>query len=205
MLTVLQGQHGKLEKLELHHAPALWQVLKNADVWDYMGYGGFETETEFNAFISQICLSKDPYYYAILKNEKAVGWATLMSFHEANRVMEVGNIVFSPVLQKTPLSTEAIYLLAQEAFRLGTRRFEWKCNNLNEPSKKAATRFGFTYEGLFRQHMIIKGKNRDTAWFSMLDNEWEGRKAAFEAWLNPSNFDKNGQQKTTLKSSSHVL
>jgi RimJ/RimL family protein N-acetyltransferase len=194
MNRLLQGQHGRLEKLEMHHAKSLWGVLHGADVWDYMAYGSFENEGEFNAFIEQISMSNDPYYYAIMKGNDAIGWATLMSFHAANRVMEVGNIVFSPLLQKTPLATEAIYLLSKEAFRLGTRRFEWKCNDLNAPSKRAALRYGFTYEGLFRQHMIVKGKNRDTAWFSMLDSEWEQRKAAFEAWLSLENFDQNGHQ-----------
>jgi RimJ/RimL family protein N-acetyltransferase len=115
------------------------------------------------------------------------------------RVIEVGNIVYSPALQRTPLATEAQYLIARYAFEtLGYRRYEWKCNALNAASRRAAERFGFTYEGLFRQHMIVKGQSRDTAWFSMLDSEWPARKKAFERWLDPANFDRDGRQKTKL-------
>ena len=122
-----------------------------------------------------------------------------MEIRPAMRVIEVGNIVYSPALQRTPLGTEAQYLLARYAFEtLGYRRYEWKCNALNAASRRAAERFGFTYEGMFRQHMIVKGQNRDTAWFSMLDSEWPARKAAFERWLAPENFDRDGRQ-TRLK------
>jgi RimJ/RimL family protein N-acetyltransferase len=130
---------------------------------------------------------------------RAVGILSLMEIRPEMRVIEVGNIVYSPALQRTPLSTEAQYLIARYAIEtLGYRRFEWKCNDLNAPSKRAAERFGFIYEGLFRQHMIVKGRNRDTAWYSMLDSEWPARKAAFEKWLAPDNFDKDGRQKTSL-------
>jgi RimJ/RimL family protein N-acetyltransferase len=124
---------------------------------------------------------------------------SLMEIRPTHRVIEVGNIVYSPALQRTPLSTEAQYLIARYAFEtLRYRRYEWKCNALNAPSRRAALRFGFSYEGLFRQHMIVKGHNRDTAWYSMLDSEWPARKAAFERWLAPENFDSNGRQKTKL-------
>jgi RimJ/RimL family protein N-acetyltransferase len=130
---------------------------------------------------------------------RAVGIATLMEIRPAMRVIEVGHIVYSPLLQRTPLATEAQYLLARYVFEtLGYRRYEWKCNALNAPSRRAAERFGFTFEGVFRQHLIVKGRNRDTAWFSMLDSEWPARKAAFERWLSPENFDAAGQQKTSL-------
>ena len=115
-------------------------------------------------------------------------------------VIEIGSIYWGPAIARTPRATEALYLFARHIFEtLGYRRFEWKCNDRNEPSKRAAKRFGFTYEGLFRQHMIAKGENRDTAWFSMLDSEWPERKATFERWLEPSNFDASGQQKTPLR------
>ena len=115
------------------------------------------------------------------------------------RVIEIGNIVYSPGLQRTPAATEAQYLVARHVFEtLGYRRYEWKCNALNAPSRAAALRLGFTYEGIFRQHMIIKGRNRDTAWFAMLDGEWPARKAAFERWLAPANFDGRGRQRQTL-------
>jgi RimJ/RimL family protein N-acetyltransferase len=122
-----------------------------------------------------------------------------MRMDPVNGVIEVGNVLFSPSLQRTPAATEAMYLMARHIFEvLGYRRYEWKCNALNLPSQRAAKRLGFTYEGTFLQHMIIKGKNRDTAWYSMLDSEWPSRKAVFEAWLSPENFDASGQQKQTL-------
>ena len=125
--------------------------------------------------------------------------ATLMEIRPNTRVIEVGHICYSPALQRTALATEAMYLLARYIFeQLGYRRYEWKCNVLNAPSYRAAPRLGFAYEGLFRQHMIVKGRNRDTAWFSMLDGEWPARKAAFERWLAPDNFDGDGRQKTSL-------
>ena len=124
-----------------------------------------------------------------------------MEIRPAMRVIEVGNIVYAPALQRTPLATEVQHLLARYVFEtLGNRRYEWKCNALNAPSRRAAARFGFTFEGLFRQHQIVKGRNRDTAWFSMLDSEWPARKAAFERWLSPENFDGAGRQKVSLAS-----
>src|SRR5258707_9384482 len=122
-----------------------------------------------------------------------------MEIRPAMRVMEVGNIVYGPPLQRTPLATEVQYLLARHVFEaLGYRRYEWKCNALNAPSRRAAARLGFSYEGLFRSHMIVKGRSRDTAWFSMLDAEWQARKAAFERWLAPENFDADGRQRESL-------
>ena len=122
-----------------------------------------------------------------------------MEIRPAMRVIEVGNIVYGPALQRTPLATEAQYLLARHVFEeLGYRRYEWKCNALNAPSRRAALRLGFTFEGIFCQHMIVKGRNRDTAWFAMLDQEWPARKQAFEAWLSPENFTSDGRQRTSL-------
>jgi RimJ/RimL family protein N-acetyltransferase len=130
---------------------------------------------------------------------RAVGIATLMEIRPAMRVVEVGHIVYSPALQRTPLATEAQYLLARYVFEtLGYRRYEWKCNALNAPSHRAALRYGFVFEGILRQHMIAKARNRDTTYFSMLDSEWPARKAAFERWLAPENFDRDGRQKTKL-------
>ena len=144
--------------------------------------------------------SGDPYFYAIVEPDgRAVGLAALMSIRPEMRVIEVGNILLSPRLQRTPLATEAQYLLARYAFEtLGYRRYEWKCDALNAPSRRAALRFGFRYEGIFRDHMIIKGRSRDTAWFAMLEAEWPARKAAFERWLAPENFDAAGAQRERL-------
>jgi RimJ/RimL family protein N-acetyltransferase len=133
------------------------------------------------------------------RSAKAVGWASYMRIEPAHRVIEVGNVMFSPALRRTTGATEAIYLMARNAFEaLGYRRFEWKCNALNAASRRAALRFGFSFEGIFRQHMIVKGRTRDTAWFSMIDSEWPKRKEAFETWLRPTNFDGEGRQKTSL-------
>lgn len=130
----------------------------------------------------------------------AKGWATFMRIDAGNGVIEVGNILFSPALKRTRAATEAMYLMASHVFdHLGYRRYEWKCNALNEPSRRAALRFGFTFEGIFRQHMVVKDRSRDTAWFSMLDHEWPARKKAFEAWLDPANFDGEGRQKKGLR------
>jgi RimJ/RimL family protein N-acetyltransferase len=129
---------------------------------------------------------------------KAKGHLWLMEIRPAHGVFEVGFITYSPSLQRTRPATEAIYLCGDYGFGLGYRRYEWKCNNQNEPSKRAAVRYGFKYEGLFRQHQIVKGKNRDTAWYSILDSEWPARKAVFQRWLAADNFDKDGRQKQSL-------
>jgi len=146
-------------------------------------------------------VSEDPLFYAIVdrRTRLAVGRAALMRIDPQNRVIEVGNIMYTLALQRTRGATEAMYLLARYVFEdLGYRRYEWKCNALNEPSRRAALRLGFSFEGIFRQHMIVKGRNRDTAWFSMLDSEWPARKREFERWLDGSNFDSQGLQKTPL-------
>ena len=145
--------------------------------------------------------SEDPLFFAILDKPSCApaGYACFMRIEPAHRCIEVGSILFAPSLQRTRGATEAMYLMARHVFEdLGYRRYEWKCNTLNEPSRRAALRLGFTFEGVFRQHMIVKGRNRDTAWYSMLDHEWPARKAAFERWLDPGNFDDQGRQKSPL-------
>jgi len=200
--VVLEGRFGRIEKLDAErHGAALWQALKDDNAtWAYLGYGPFADEATFTAWFAERPKLADPYSYAIVAPDgRALGIATLMEIRPAARVIEVGNIVYSPALQRTPLATEAQYLLARYVFEtLGNRRYEWKCNALNAPSRRAAERFGFTFEGLFRQHQIVKGRNRDTAWFSMLDTEWPARKTAFERWLAPENFDAAGRQKLSL-------
>ena len=202
--VVLEGRYGRVEKLDVaRDGASLWQAVRgeaNNDLWPYMGYGPFADEKAFAAWLAERPALEDPYSYAIIdRSGQAVGIATLMEIRPAMRVIEVGHIVYTPLLQRTPLGTEAQYLLAKYIFEtLGYRRYEWKCNALNAPSRRAAQRYGFTFEGVFRQHMIIKGRNRDTAWFSILDSEWPARKLAFESWLNPDNFDKDGRQKQSL-------
>jgi RimJ/RimL family protein N-acetyltransferase len=200
--VTLQGRYGHVEKLKAEHANNLWPLLKDDDtIWTYMSaYGPFADRAEFSAWLASRPALDDPYSYAIIdKDGRCVGIATLMEIRPAMRVIEVGHIVYSPALQRTPLGTEAQYLLACYAFEtLGYRRYEWKCNALNAPSRRAALRYGFKFEGILRQQMIAKGRNRDTAMFSMLDREWPARKAAFERWLAPDNFDANGKQKLSL-------
>jgi RimJ/RimL family protein N-acetyltransferase len=200
--VVLHGRFGRVEKLMARHAGDLWQVVKDHDhIWTYMSaYGPFPDAAAFSAWLAERANLLDPYSYAILNPAgQALGIATLMQIRPAMRVVEVGHIVYSPALQKTPLGTEAQYLLARYAFEtLGYRRYEWNCNALNAPSRRAALRYGFTFEGIMRQHMIAKGRNRDTAWFSMLDSEWPARRRAFETWLDSGNFTADGTQRLRL-------
>src|SRR5947208_6145911 len=165
-----------------------------------MSYVPLSDFTAFSECLAGRVQLDDPYSYAIIDaSGHAVGIATLMEIRPAMRVIEVGNILYSPALRRTPLGTEAQYLLARYAFEtLGYRRYEWKCDALNARSRGAALRYGFVYEGTFRQHLIAKGRNRDNAWFSILDSEWPARKTAFERWLAPGNFDVAGRQKTSL-------
>ncbi len=185
-----------------HHAAALWQVASgHDDLWAWLADGPYSTEETFRAGIAQKQEAAGAVFQAIVPEAtgKAAGYASYMRIDPANGVVEVGNILMSPALQRTTAATEAMFLMARHVFEdLGYRRYEWKCNALNEPSRRAALRYGFTFEGIFRQHMVVKGLNRDTAWFAMLDSEWPARKAAFEAWLAPANFDEQGRQRQSL-------
>jgi RimJ/RimL family protein N-acetyltransferase len=200
--VVLKGRFGRIETLDpAKHGRDLWDAVEGHDhIWTYMSaYGPFTDSAAFQQWADVRAQLEDPYSYAVVNAGRAVGIATLMEIRPAMRAIEVGHIVYSPALQRTALATEAQYLLARYAFEtLGYRRYEWKCNALNAASRRAALRFGFTFEGILRQHMIAKGRNRDTAWYSMLDSEWPARKAAFERWLAPDNFDADGHQKTPL-------
>jgi RimJ/RimL family protein N-acetyltransferase len=202
--VTLEGRYGRVERLAQHHDAALWEAVKGHDaIWTYMSaYGPFADFAAFSTWVGTRIPLDDPYSYAVVDPAgRAIGIVTLMEIRPAMRVCEVGHIVYAPPLQRTALATEAQYLLARYVFEtLGYRRYEWKCNALNAPSRRAALRFGFTFEGLLRQHMIAKSRNRDTAYFSMLDSEWPMRKAAFERWLAPDNFDEKGRQKASLGS-----
>ena len=170
-------------------------------VWTYLFDGPFANLHDFRANLEAKARSDDPLFFAVIDNAtgRALGYQTLMRFDAASRVIEVGNIMYAPALQRTAGATEAQYLFASYVFdTLGVRRYEWKCNALNAPSRRAAERLGFAFEGIFRQHMIVKGRNRDTAWYAMLDSEWPALKAAFERWLAPGNFDAAGRQKQSL-------
>jgi RimJ/RimL family protein N-acetyltransferase len=200
--VLLKGRYGRLEKLRPDHWSDLWAVFVGHDqVWTYISSDGpFTSADQFSAFVAMRAAAEDPYAYAIIDaQDRAVGYLTLMRINPIHRVIEVGHVLYSPALQRTPLGTETQYLLARYVFEtLGYRRYEWKCNSLNAPSRRAALRYGFVYEGTFRQHMIAKGHNRDDAWFSMLDSEWQARKRNFERWLSPDNFDAQGVQKISL-------
>lgn len=190
--VTLTGRYGSVERLNEQHAASLWSALEGHDtVWTYMSqYGPFTGADEFSSWVTSRIALQDPYSYAIVDpSGRALGIATLMEIRPAMRVVEVGHIVYSPALQRSPLGTEAQYLLARYAFEtLGYRRYEWKCHSHNAASRRAALRYGFLFEGILRQQMIAKGRNRDTVMFSMLDGEWPVRKAHFERWLAPDNF-----------------
>lgn len=169
--------------------------------WTYMFTGPFENENQFRGHLNGAATSSDAVHFAVidLKTEKAVGTLALMRIEPVHGVMEVGHVAFSPSLKRTPVSTEAHFLLMTYAFEtLGYRRYEWKCDSLNAPSRKAAERLGFTYEGLFRQAIVYKGRTRDTTWFSIIDSEWPAVRTGFERWLDAANFDAQGQQIQSL-------
>jgi RimJ/RimL family protein N-acetyltransferase len=199
---VIEGTYCRLEPLDvaMHGADIAAAFVGAHSVWDYLPVEEPKDCAGSDAFLASIVSRADVVPFAVVDKAdgKAKGHLRLMEIRPAHGVFEVGFIAYSPSLQRTRAATEAIYLCGACGFELGYRRFEWKCNNLNEPSKRAAQRFGFKYEGLFRQHQVVKGQNRDTAWFSILDNEWPARQAAFQRWLAPENFDKDGRQKTSL-------
>jgi len=188
------------------HADSLFHKANGGErdrVWTYLFDGPYADPQVFKASLAAKAQSEDPLFFAIIDNAsgEAFGYQTFLRIEPAHRVIEVGNILYTPAMQRTIGATEAQYLFAAHVFdELGYRRYEWKCNNLNAPSKRAALRYGFSFEGVFRQHMIVKGRNRDTAWFAMLDSEWPRRREAFERWLDPGNFDTAGRQKVSLMS-----
>ena len=200
--VTLTGRFVTLAPLTPDHSASLFGLSGGARLWTYLPYGPFDDFVAFATDVEAKAKAQDPLYFAVIDNQtgRAIGYQSLMRIDPAHRVIEVGGILFTPPLQGTPGSTEAQYLFARHVFdTLGYRRYEWKCNDRNAPSRRAAARLGFSFEGVFRQHMIVKGQNRDTAWFSMLDNEWPARRAAFEAWLAPENFDAQGRQTRRLE------
>jgi RimJ/RimL family protein N-acetyltransferase len=201
--VTLRGRSVTLEPLSAErHTAALWQSVRgHDDLWTWLADGPYSTESDLRRAIEEKQAAPGFVFLAMVPAETglAAGWASYMRIKPANGVIEVGNVLFSPSLQRTRAATEAMYLMAGHVFdHLGYRRYEWKCNAENEPSRRAAERLGFTFEGVFRQHMVVKGQSRDTAWFSMLDREWPARKRTFEAWLDPANFDENGLQLKSL-------
>jgi RimJ/RimL family protein N-acetyltransferase len=199
--TPLAGRYCRLEHVnDERHADELYDAYcraSDARDWTYLNVGPFDSPDAYRAHLTRIAASTDPFHYAVIDGTtgKAVGTLALMRIDAANGVIEVGFVTYSSLLQKTRAGTEAIFLLIRHAFdTLGYRRFEWKCDSLNAPSRAAALRYGFTFEGIFRQAIVYRGRNRDTAWFSIIDSEWPAIRAAFDTWLEPANFDARGVQ-----------
>ena len=199
---VLVGRYCRLEPLGLDHARALWSAdLLDTEHrnWTYLPYGPFDRYETYAEWVEHASSTLDPMFYAVLAPDP-VGVASYLRTTPAAGSIEVGHIHFSPLLQRTVAATEAMYLMMRWAFDLGYRRYEWKCDALNAPSRAAAVRLGFTYEGTFRQATVYKGRNRDTAWYSIIDRDWPAIRPVFERWLDPSNFDDQGRQRTSMRS-----
>jgi RimJ/RimL family protein N-acetyltransferase len=205
--TSIEGRFCRVEPLDpSRHAAELFEA-NSEDAqgrnWTYLPYGPFPSFVSYREFLAAAARRDDALVHAIvdLANGRAVGVASLMRIDQAAGVIEVGGINYSPRLQRRPAATEAMYLLMRRVFdELGYRRYEWKCDSLNAPSRVAAQRLGFRYEGLFRQATVYKDRSRDTAWFSIIDSEWPGLRTAFERWLDPANFDAQGRQRRNLQS-----
>ncbi len=201
---VLDGRFARLERLDAaSHAAGLF-AANRVDAakrnWDYLPYGPFDRVDDYADWIDATCTAPDPHFFAIERKDtrQLAGIASYLRIAPASGVIEVGHINFSPLLQRSIAATEVMYLMMRWAFDAGYRRYEWKCNAANMRSRRAAERLGFSFEGVFRQHLIAKGKNRDTAWFATIDTEWPALKAAFETWIAADNFDTDGNQKLRL-------
>jgi RimJ/RimL family protein N-acetyltransferase len=198
------GRYCRLEPVEQRHEAELFAAYMEAPDgrdWTYLFSERPENAADFRAYLSKLEKSEDPLHFTIVDTEagKCLGTAALMRIEPTHGVIEVGSITFAPRLKKTRAATESMYLMMRRAFdELGYRRYEWKCDSLNAPSRAAAARYGFTFEGIFRKAIVYKGRSRDTAWFSITADEWPRVRAAFAAWLDPVNFDKDGNQKRRL-------
>ncbi|WP_282338827.1 GNAT family protein [Pseudomonas sp. PS02288] len=205
--TPIDGRFVRLEPLDsARHGDDLWRALQGPEadplLWEYQPYGPFAERAPFDAWLAGNQASADPLFFAVIDRAsgRAVGLLAYLRLAPKDGCIEIGHIAFGRVMQRTPGSTEAVYLLAQRVMdELGYRRLEWKCNALNARSMRAAQRLGFVHEGTFRQHMVVKRRNRDSAWFSLLDSEWPRCQAAFARWLGEDNFDGEGRQKQSLE------
>ncbi|PJI85288.1 RimJ/RimL family protein N-acetyltransferase [Yoonia maricola] len=203
--TPMHGSSCDVVPLERQHSAALHTAFSQDEsgaLWTYMPTGPFQSESDYAAWVAQAADSQDPLFFAIIgkSNGQAVGVASFLRIQPENGVAEVGYITFAPALQRTVMATEAMYLMMKRVMgELGYRRYEWKCDALNAPSRAAAARLGFQYDGLFKQARVYKGRNRDTAWFSILDRDWPALQRGYEAWLNPANFDAHGRQRASLQ------
>lgn len=200
----IEGLYCRLEPLDpARHAEGLFAANAQDEAgrnWTYLSYGPFSTLDSYRAWMTAECLGDDPLFMAIvdLGSGQPVGVASYLRIAPGNGSIEVGHIHYSPRLQRQPAATEAMYLLMERAFGLGYRRYEWKCDALNTASRRAAQRLGLSFEGVFRQATVYKGRNRDTAWYAAIDREWPALRAAFLTWLDPANFDSAGRQTTRL-------
>ncbi len=201
----LEGRYARLEPLDpAHHAADLFAANRLAEDgrrWTYLPYGPFDHLEDYEAWVTEMAAGDDPLFFAIIDLERgtAGGVASYLRIDPRNGTIEVGHLQYSPLLARTRAATEAMYLMMGHAFdNLGYRRYEWKCDSLNEPSRNAALRLGFIYESQCRQAVVYRGRNRDNDWFSITDAEWPALKASFEAWLDPGNFDEHGAQRTEL-------
>jgi RimJ/RimL family protein N-acetyltransferase len=201
-VTVLAGPRVRLEHLDPDaHAAGLFDAYRGHDhLWDYMPYGPFAARTDYTAFLHRDCTGADPYFLTVrdAADGTCLGVASFLRITPAMGTIEVGHICMSPRMQGKPSATETMFLMADWAFSNGYRRYEWKCNALNLPSRRAAQRLGFSFEGVFRQAAVIKGHNRDTAWFGMTDGDWARLRPQFLTWLAPDNFDAAGGQRRAL-------
>ncbi|MFK0377702.1 GNAT family N-acetyltransferase [Pandoraea sp. NPDC090278] len=203
--TPVSGRYCRLEPIDVErHAKDLFDAYAKAPDgrdWTYMSGGPFPDFDSYYTYATKMAASTDPLHHAVIDLEtgKAVGTLALMRIDPANGVVEVGHVAYSPLLKRTRAGTEAQYLLMRRAFdEMGYRRYEWKCDSLNAPSRRAAARYGFTFEGIFRNAIVYRGRNRDTAWFSITDAEWPAISRGFEQWLSPENFDAQGQHRAGL-------
>jgi RimJ/RimL family protein N-acetyltransferase len=195
----LRGEHVLLRPVEVDDAAALYEASRDPAIWTYLPYGPYTSVDEMRLRVIEMREPNDPLYYGIVRDGAPQGIASYLRIKPDHGTIEIGHIWFGTPLQRTTAATEAIFVLAHHAFdELGYRRLEWKCNALNAKSRRAAERFGFTFEGVFRNHQVVKGRNRDTAWYAITGEEWPAIRAAFQSWLAPSNFDDRGRQRTAL-------
>jgi len=204
--ATLEGRFCRIEPLDVERHAAQLHAANSLDadgrMWTYLFSGPFASFQEYHAWLAPRPASEDPLFFAFVDRarEQAVGIGAYLRIEPAHGSVEVGHLQYSPLLQRSPVATEAMYLMMRQAFELGYRRYEWKCDALNAPSRRAAERLGFAFEGVFRQAIVCKGRSRDTAWFSVIDREWPALDAAFRAWLEPANFDAEGRQRRSLES-----
>jgi RimJ/RimL family protein N-acetyltransferase len=201
----MSGRFTRLEPLDvMRHAAQLFSELsadRDGRTWTYLPYGPFQDFEAFREWLMNYCLSNDPLFYTIteIASGNPLGLAAYLRINPADGVIEVGHLIFSERMQRTPIATEAMYLMMNRAFEMGYRRYEWKCDSLNAKSRAAAERLGFQYEGMFRQDRVYKGRSRDTTWFSVIGREWPALEERFVRWLDPGNFDQAGKQRKVLR------